>query len=70
MSDLEEMAVVEKKNNKILREIELEIRKGQMVAIIGDVGCGKSSVLFSLIGEMKNTGNPTLHVNGKFGIVN
>ena len=36
MSDLEEMAVVEKKNNKILREIELEIRKGQMVAIIGE----------------------------------
>ena len=30
------MAVVEKKNNKILREIELEIRKGQMVAIIGE----------------------------------
>ena len=35
MSDFE-MAVVEKKNNKILREIELEIRKGQMVAIIGE----------------------------------
>jgi len=51
-----------------------------MIAIIGEfflylfilysVGCGKSSVLFSLIGEMKNTGNPTLHVNGKFSLVN
>ena len=30
------MAEVENKNNKILREIELEIRKGQMIAIIGE----------------------------------
>jgi len=37
----------------ILKDINLEIKKGSFVAILGDVGSGKSSFLFSLAGEMK-----------------
>jgi ABC-type multidrug transport system fused ATPase/permease subunit len=35
-----------------LRDIDLKIRKGEFVAIVGDVGSGKSSLIYSLLGEM------------------
>ncbi|KAL6861150.1 hypothetical protein ACP4OV_016850 [Aristida adscensionis] len=36
----------------VLRDISLELQKGHFVAIIGEVGSGKSSLLNSIIGEM------------------
>ncbi|KAG8093776.1 hypothetical protein GUJ93_ZPchr0012g20484 [Zizania palustris] len=36
----------------ILRDISLELQKGLLVAIIGEVGSGKSSLLNSIIGEI------------------
>ena len=33
--------------------LNMEIKRGQLVAIVGGVGCGKSSILAGLIGEMK-----------------
>mmetsp|Transcript_3480 Transcript_3480/g.3043 ORF Transcript_3480/g.3043 Transcript_3480/m.3043 type:complete len:112 (+) Transcript_3480:1132-1467(+) len=39
-------------NQSFLRVKSLEIAKGSLVAIIGKVGSGKSSFLFSLLGEM------------------
>ncbi|KAJ3517101.1 hypothetical protein NLJ89_g715 [Agrocybe chaxingu] len=38
-----------------LKDLHLEIPKGSFVAIVGRVGCGKSSILQALIGEMKRT---------------
>jgi ABC-type multidrug transport system fused ATPase/permease subunit len=38
-----------------LRDINLTIPRGQLVAIVGPVGCGKSSLLQGLIGEMRRT---------------
>lgn len=35
-----------------LKGLELEIKRGQFVCIIGDVGSGKSSLLSSIIGDM------------------
>ena len=35
-----------------LKDIKIDIKKGEFVVIIGDVGCGKSSLLQALIGEM------------------
>jgi len=50
----------------ILKDLNLEIKKGSFVAILGDVGSGKSSFLFSLAGEMKVPDNisPEIIVNG------
>jgi len=42
-----------------LKHMNLQIRKGEFVCIIGDVGSGKSSLLSSLIGDM-------LYVNENF----
>jgi ATP-binding cassette, subfamily C (CFTR/MRP), member 1 len=35
-----------------LQDIDLKIRKGEFVCIIGDVACGKSSLLSAIIGDM------------------
>ena len=35
-----------------LKNIELKIKKGEFVAIIGDTGSGKSSILSTIIGDM------------------
>ena len=35
-----------------MRELDLEIYRGEFVCIIGDVGSGKSSLLNSVIGDL------------------
>jgi ABC-type sugar transport system ATPase subunit len=35
-----------------LKDIDLEIKKGEFVCIIGDVGSGKTNLLNALLGEM------------------
>ena len=36
----------------LLKDINLQIMRGQFVVIIGEIGAGKSSLLASMIGEM------------------
>ncbi len=52
---VEEEPPVTEGEKLILKDINLEIKKGSFVAILGDVGSGKSSFLFSLAGEMKTS---------------
>jgi len=61
-----------KQDLQILKELNINIKKNQMAAIVGDVGCGKSSFLYSLIGEMKvdNENLPKIKINGKLSLVN
>jgi ABC-type phosphate/phosphonate transport system ATPase subunit len=33
-----------------LTDLNFNIKKGEMVAIIGDIGAGKSSLVYSLLG--------------------
>ncbi len=40
------------KNHLALRDIKLSIKKGELVFIMGAIGSGKSSFLYSLIGEL------------------
>ena len=35
-----------------LRDIKMDIKKGEFISIIGDVGSGKSSLLHSIIGDL------------------
>ena len=35
-----------------LKDIDLEIKKGEFVCIIGEVGSGKSTLLLSMLGEL------------------
>ncbi|KAJ3003811.1 UNVERIFIED_CONTAM: hypothetical protein HDU68_005496, partial [Siphonaria sp. JEL0065] len=49
-----------------LRNINLDIEKGSLVAVVGSVGSGKSSLLNALIGEMKTTSG-TISFSGSLG---
>ena len=42
----------ESKNRHILKEIDLRVEPGEFVAVIGQVGSGKSSLLLALMNEM------------------
>ena len=35
-----------------IKDIDLKVKKGEFVVIVGEVGCGKSSLLNIMIGEM------------------
>lgn len=35
----------------VLKNIDLKVRKGEFLAIIGEVGSGKSSIISSVIGD-------------------
>ncbi|EIW84207.1 ABC transporter [Coniophora puteana RWD-64-598 SS2] len=49
-----------------LYEIDMEIPRGQLVAIVGAVGSGKTSLLQGLIGEMRRTAG-TVEFGGSVG---
>ncbi|XP_063047595.1 canalicular multispecific organic anion transporter 1 isoform X2 [Engraulis encrasicolus] len=43
-----------KDNNVTLRDVNLEVKPGRLLAVVGAVGSGKSSLLSALLGEMHN----------------
>ena len=55
--DVQDTTAVAKTPEKVfsLKDISMEIPKGQLTAIVGPVGTGKTSVLEALIGEMRRT---------------
>ena len=55
-----------------LTDINFTIKKGELVCIVGGIGAGKSSLLYSLLGEMKyreSLGQPKITVNGTMSLV-
>lgn len=36
-----------------LKDINLRVKRGKLVAVVGQVGCGKSSLLSAILGEME-----------------
>ncbi|XP_022091453.1 multidrug resistance-associated protein 1-like isoform X2 [Acanthaster planci] len=57
-----------KDGNLILKNINVDIQPGSLVAVVGQVGCGKSSLLSALLGEMEKTGG-AVNVNGSVAYV-
>ncbi|KAM7483828.1 hypothetical protein LguiB_008411 [Lonicera macranthoides] len=51
-----------------LQEINLEVRLGQKIAVCGPVGCGKSSLLYAILGEIARTSG-TVDVIGSIAYV-
>ena len=45
-----------------LRNITTHIRPGSLVAVVGSVGSGKSSLLSAILGEMESIGNSKIYV--------
>ncbi|XP_062444048.1 ATP-binding cassette sub-family C member 6-like [Rhea pennata] len=44
-----------KETSPCLRRIDLTVHQGSLLAVVGQVGAGKSSLLSALLGEMENT---------------
>ncbi|TKR94141.1 hypothetical protein L596_008468 [Steinernema carpocapsae] len=42
----------EKGGRMVLRDISMAVKQGELVAVVGEVGCGKSSLMAALLGEM------------------
>ncbi|XP_038064145.1 multidrug resistance-associated protein 1-like [Patiria miniata] len=55
-------------DNLILKNINVKIQPGSLVAVVGQVGCGKSSLLSALLGEMEKISG-TVNVNGSVAYV-
>lgn len=54
-----------------LYSITLEIARGSLVAIVGSVGSGKSSLISAMLGEMENIkGHINIQVKGKPFVLN
>ncbi|KAH8915903.1 ABC transporter [Atractiella rhizophila] len=70
--DANKKALPEKKENldppMELNNVNLQIPRGQLVAIVGPVGSGKSSLLSALIGEMRRTSGEVIF-GGNLGFV-
>ena len=50
--------------NPVLKEINIEIKRGQLVAVVGTVGTGKSTLLGALLGDVfKKSGSVTVSVS-------
>lgn len=47
-----------------MSKISLKARKGQKIAVIGDVGSGKSSLLAALLGQIRQVGGDEFKVYG------
>lgn len=49
-----------------VRDVDMEVGRGQLVAIVGAVGSGKTSLLQGIIGEMRKTAGE-VHFGGSVG---
>ncbi|EMS14303.1 ABC transporter, putative [Entamoeba histolytica HM-3:IMSS] len=57
------------KDKMILNDINLEIQKGKLVMVIGQVGCGKTTLLNAILGECKHNENSFNGINGSIGFI-
>ena len=52
----------------VLRDVNLKIDQGEFVAIVGSVGCGKSSLLMAMMNELRTTSG-SVSKNGKIAYI-
>ncbi|XP_050048216.1 multidrug resistance-associated protein 1 [Dermacentor andersoni] len=57
-----------KDEEAVLREVDVQVPKGALVAIVGQVGSGKSSLLSALLGDMERL-DGTVNVQGSVAYV-
>ena len=59
----------ENKSRTILKNLNFEIKKGEFICIIGEVGSGKSSLIQALLNNMLPLGPTKVYVNGNISYV-
>ena len=60
----------DKEKEPVLKDINMKVKNGDLVAIVGQVGAGKSSLLSAMIGDLeKHTINAEVNILGKVSYV-
>lgn len=59
--DLCKTYIVDKRQNNVLKNVNLEVENGEMVAIMGPSGSGKSTLLYSISGMDKATSGEIIY---------
>ena len=62
----------DKKYDIVLKDISIEVKPGELVGIIGEVGCGKSSLLQAMLNSLILLNKEEcdgIHINGDIGYV-
>nr|UOU03338.1 ATP-binding cassette subfamily C1-7 [Brachionus rubens] len=57
------------KSQPLLKDLNFDVKKGELVAVIGKVGSGKSSLLSGLLGEMHKLTDGKLNIDGQTAYV-
>ncbi|CAF0716997.1 unnamed protein product [Brachionus calyciflorus] len=57
------------KTDPYLCNLNFEIKKQKLVAVVGSVGCGKSSLVSAVLGEMNKLNDGKINVNGQVAYV-
>lgn len=55
VKDLCKTYIVNKRQNNVLRNVNMEIKEGEMVAVMGPSGSGKSTLLYAISGMDRPT---------------
>ena len=58
--DLCKTYVIDKRQNNVLKNVNLEVNEGEMVAIMGPSGSGKSTLLYAISGMDRATSGQVL----------
>jgi ATP-binding cassette, subfamily C (CFTR/MRP), member 1 len=49
--------------------VQLHMRRGELVAVVGRFGSGKTSLLQAILGEMRNGGDSSVAIHGRIAYV-
>ena len=62
-----ELKAVDKKFPGVhaLKSVDFQIRRGEIVGLVGESGCGKSTLGKSILGMVKDTEGSIIHHSGK-----
>ena len=50
-----------------LTNMEIEVKPGELIAVVGRVGCGKSTLFHAILGELYPKGNSVVKIGGRVG---
>jgi len=60
--DVNEAEITIPSNHFVLKDISITINAGSLLAVVGEVGCGKSSFLSAILGEMEPLNGSTVYI--------
>ena len=64
---IEMQAVEENSDDDVLKEVDLDVKEGELVVVVGPVGCSKTSLLMAIMGEL-HIRQGSIEISGEAGM--